>query len=112
MKLNNLSRIAIIGNSGSGKSYLAKKLFDITGLPLTHLDNVFWKPNWEKTPKEEWIRLQEAMVAKDRWIIDGNYNSTAELRFKAAELVVFLDSNRVVCLIAALIPISIINAMP
>lgn len=94
-------KIILVGSSGSGKSYYARKLADLTGYPLIHLDNEFWQPNWVKTPKDEWVGKQQAMIAGDTWIIDGNYNSTLELRFSAAELIVFLDISRWVCLFAA-----------
>ena len=42
------------------------------------------------------------LVAQERWIIDGNYNSTLELRFRAADAVVFLDIARITCMISAL----------
>jgi adenylate kinase family enzyme len=47
-------RIIIIGSSGGGKSTLARQLGDITGLPVIHLDKVFWNPNWVETPKDIW----------------------------------------------------------
>jgi adenylate kinase family enzyme len=50
------NRIIIVGNNGSGKSFLAKELSAITGLPLVHFDVEFWRPNWEEPPKEEWIK--------------------------------------------------------
>ena len=50
------NHIIIVGNNGSGKSFLSKELSVITGLTLVHLDVEFWLPNWEKPPKEEWIK--------------------------------------------------------
>ncbi|MDF2802003.1 MAG: hypothetical protein K0S61_1906 [Anaerocolumna sp.] len=102
VSLENLEykRIIIVGNNGSGKSYLAKELSSITGLPLVHLDVVFWRPNWEKTPKEEWINKQTELVAKEKWIIEGNHTDTMELRFKSADLIIFLDINRFICLVS------------
>ena len=41
------------------------------------------------------------MMGGERWIIDGNYGSTMEMRFCAADLVIFLDINRITCLISA-----------
>lgn len=102
MELSKYKKIIIVGNCGSGKSHLSKRIAELTGLPLIHLDVEFWKPNWEMTPREEWIRKQSEMIAKDRWIIDGNYNSTMELRFTAADLIIFLDINRFVCLFSAI----------
>lgn len=53
MNLSKYKRIILIGSGGSGKSWLAKWLADITGYKLIHLDCEYWQPNWTKTPKEE-----------------------------------------------------------
>jgi len=92
------NRIIIVGNNGSGKSFLSKELSAITCLPLIHLDVEFWRPNWEKPPKEEWIRRQVELTSKEKWIIDGNHTDTMEIRFKATDIIIFLDINRFVCL--------------
>ncbi len=98
MNLFGYNRIIIVGNNGSGKSYLSKELTAITGLPLVHLDMEFWRPNWEKPPAEEWIKRQTELTSKEKWIIDGNHTGTMELRFKSADLIIFLDINRFMCL--------------
>lgn len=100
MNIFGYNRIIIVGNNGSGKSFLAKELSVITGLPLVHLDVEFWHPNWEKPPKEEWIKKQMELTSKEKWIIDGNHTDTMELRFKEADIVIFLDINRFVCLVS------------
>lgn len=91
-------RIIIVGNNGSGKSYLAKELSIITGLPLVHLDVEFWLLNWQVPPKDDWIRKQRELISKGKWIIEGNHTDTIEIRFEATDLVIFLDINRLVCL--------------
>ena len=95
-------RIIIIGNNGSGKSYLCEKLSKITNLPAVHLDAEYWRPNWEQPSKDEWEKRQIELIAKDKWIIDGNHTNTLELRFKAAEAIIFLDINRPTCLFSVL----------
>jgi adenylate kinase family enzyme len=97
------NRIIVVGNNGSGKSFLSKELSAITGLPLVHLDVEFWRPNWEKPTKEEWIKKQTELTSKEKWIIDGNHTDTMELRFKAADIVIFLYINRFVCLVSVLL---------
>lgn len=77
---------------------MSKELSVLTGLPLVHLDIEFWRPNWEKPPKEEWLRRQTELVSKEKWIIEGNHTDTMELRFEAADIILFLDVNRFVCL--------------
>lgn len=98
MNIFGYNRIIIVGNNGSGKSYLSEELSVITGLPLVHLDVEFWRPNWEKPSKEEWIKKQTELISKEEWIIDGNHTGTMELRFEAADIIIFLDINRFVCL--------------
>lgn len=95
-------RIMIVGNNGSGKSFLAGKIADITGLPLVHLDAIYWRPNWEAPTPAEWADMQRELVMKDSWIIDGNHSGTMEIRFDAADLVIFLDFDRLTCLMGVL----------
>ena len=99
MNIAEYQRIMIIGNNGSGKSHMARKLAVITGLPLTHLDREFWRPNWEMPTREEWAERNRQFIAGERWIIDGmcRHGDTMVLRYAAAELVIILDINRFVC---------------
>jgi len=93
-----MKRIIIIGNCGSGKSTFSKKLNRHLNLELIHLDNLFWKPNWKETPKQEWKDIVQKIIQKDNWIIDGNYNSTLDIRVKRADTIIFLDIPRSICL--------------
>jgi adenylate kinase family enzyme len=102
MDLDGYHRIAVVGSGGSGKSWLATRLADATGLPVIHLDKEFWKPGWVMTAKAQRVVMHEAWIAGERWIIDGNYASLMPPRFAAADLVIFLDINRTMCLWGAL----------
>jgi len=90
----------ILGNNGSGKSYLAGKLAAATGFPLIHLDAEFWRPGWVMPSEDEWREKMARFVSGDKWIIDGivSLGSTLDMRFAAADLIVFLDVNRLACL--------------
>ena len=93
-----MKKIMVIGCPGSGKSTFSRKLHVLTGLPLFHLDMMYW--NADKTIVDKSVfraRLAEA-IQKDEWIIDGNYNSTLELRMQACDTVIFLDYPVEVCL--------------
>ena len=92
-----MHRILVIGSGGSGKTTVAKALAARTGLPVIHLDQLFWHPGWISTPDDEWDRRVGALVAGDAWIMDGNYGRTLPLRLAAADTVVFLDRSRLVC---------------
>ncbi|GLX69050.1 DNA topology modulation protein [Paenibacillus glycanilyticus] len=97
-----MNRIAIIGSGGAGKSTLARKLGLQLHQEVSHLDALFWKPNWVAAPKSEQITVQTELVKQDRWIIDGNYGGTLDIRLNAADTIIFLDYPRILCLYRAL----------
>ena len=86
-------RVVILGRGGAGKSTLARRLGDITGLPVVELDKVFWQPGLVPTPRDEWIHLQQKLVREEKWIMDGDLGSldAVEERLRAADTVVLLD---------------------
>ncbi len=92
-----MKRVMVIGGPGSGKSTLAKRLQGLTGLPLYHLDRLYWQPGWVKTPKEQWRQRLAALAAQDEWIMDGGYDSTFDLRMPRAGTILWLDLPRRVC---------------
>lgn len=93
-----MERIIIIGCGGAGKSTLARQMGGITGLPVVHLDELFWKPGWVSVSQEEFDRLHREAVAGDRWIIDGNFNRTIPERLARCDTVIYLDFSRFACL--------------
>jgi len=93
-----LGRIAIIGCAGGGKSTLARRLAERLTLPLVHLDVLYWKPGWVEGDEAEFrARLSEAL-ASGRWITDGNFASEGDLHLANAELIVWVDQPRLLCL--------------
>ena len=84
-------RIIIIGNGGAGKSTLARALGDRLGLPVVHLDKLWWLPDWVTRSRAEFDALLAAELEKPEWIIEGNYLRTLALRLSFADLCVFLD---------------------
>lgn len=97
-----MKRIVIIGSGGSGKSTFARKLGDKLKLPVIHLDSLYWKPNWQKVSKDEWLKIQHEIVKGKEWIIDGNYKSTKDIRFAAADTIIFLDFPKWLCLLRSM----------
>ena len=93
-----MKRVIVIGCPGSGKSTFSKALHKATGIPLFHLDMIFW--NADKTTVEKTVFLDRLLkiVQNDEWIIDGNYGSTMELRMQACDTIIFLDYPLDVCL--------------
>ena len=98
MLRKDMKKIIVIGCPGSGKSTVSRALHNKTGIPLYHLDMIYW--NADKTTVEKSVFLERLSVVleKDEWIIDGNYGSTMELRMAACDTVIFLDCPLDVCL--------------
>ena len=96
-----MKRVIIIGCPGSGKSTFARKLQSVTGLPLHHLDLIYWKSDRSIVPREEFLEKLHQIMAQEQWIIDGNYASTMEMRMQACDTVVFLDYPPELCLAGA-----------
>jgi adenylate kinase family enzyme len=93
-----MERIAIVGCGGSGKSTIARQLGAALGLPVTHLDAIFYDQDWNPLPQKEFTASQEKLVAGERWLIEGNYASTLPIRLASADTVIFLDLPATVCL--------------
>lgn len=68
--------------AGAGKSTFSRALSAKTGFPLIHLDVYFWKPGWVEPSEKEWRETQRSLLAGDRWIVDGNYPATLDLRLE------------------------------
>ena len=92
-----MKRVLVIGSGGAGKSTFARRLGERLGLPVIHLDKVYWHAGWVETPKDEWRRKVEELCAGESWVMDGNYSGTLEHRLAACDSVVFLDLPRAVC---------------
>ena len=91
-------RILVVGCPGSGKSTFARRLQECTGLPLYHLDLLYWRADKTTLPREEFDEALDALLAEERWIIDGNFSRTMERRLQRCDAVFFLDLPTEVCL--------------
>ena len=93
-----MKKIIVIGCPGSGKSTFARALHQKTGIPLYHLDRMFWNADKTTVERSVFLARLHAVLEKDTWIVDGNYASTMELRLAACDTVFFLDYPLDVCL--------------
>ena len=93
-----MKKIIVIGCPGSGKSTFSRLLHDKTGIPLYHLDMMYWNADRTTVEKSEFLARLSAVMEKDEWIIDGNYSSTMDMRMAACDTVIFLDFPLDVCL--------------
>ena len=93
-----MKRILIIGSGGAGKSTFSKQLSKILDLPIIHLDVHFWLPGWEMTESKKWHNKVDELISQDSWVMDGNFNSTLDKRFKRADTIFYFDFSSVRCL--------------
>jgi adenylate kinase family enzyme len=92
-------RVLVLGCGGSGKTVLANRLGPALGVPVVHLDALFYGAGFEPVPAEEFARRQQEMIdTAHGFVADGNYASTLALRAAAADTIVWLDPHPLVCL--------------
>ena len=93
-----MKKIIVIGSPGAGKSSFSKKLKNITKLPLYHIDMLYHKKDGTHITKEELEEKLKEIFKTDKWIIDGNYQKTLELRINECDTIFLLDFPTQVCL--------------
>ncbi len=87
-----MARILVIGNAGGGKSVLARKLAAQRGLPYREVDTIVWKPGWVMAPQEEYDAAHAALIAEDRWVLDGlGWTHSLPARFARATEIILID---------------------
>lgn len=93
-----MNKAIIIGCPGSGKTTFAEKLQKCTDLPLYYLDAIWHKPDKTHIPREEFDQRIAEIFETPKWIIDGNYKRTIEMRMKQCDTVFLFDLPVEVCL--------------
>ena len=86
-----MQRVVVIGTTGSGKSSLAERLSERTGLRVIELDALFWGPNWQGVPDELLRHRVERETRDDGWIVVGNYTRVRDLTWRPADTLIWLD---------------------
>jgi adenylate kinase family enzyme len=86
-----LSRVAIVGTSGAGKTTLARSLGRALGVRHIELDALYWGPSWTPTPREEFRSRALEAVGASRWVVDGNYSAVRDIVWGRATTLVWLD---------------------
>jgi adenylate kinase family enzyme len=87
-----MRRVAVFGNAGGGKSALARRLAELTGLPLHVIDMIQFRPGGAAVPHDEYLAAHADLIGRDAWIIDG-FGSVASAweRFAAADTLIHVD---------------------
>jgi len=84
-------RTSVVGTSCSGKTTFARELALREGIPHIELDSLYWLPNWEVRPEEDFRRLVEEALKGDAWVVDGNYKLVRDLVWQKATHVIWLN---------------------
>ena len=93
-----MEKIIIIGCPGAGKSYFAKKLHSVTGIPLYHLDMIWHKPDKTHISRTEFDETLKRIFREDAWIMDGDFSRTMEMRMEACDTIILFDVPYEVCM--------------
>lgn len=96
--MEKFNRILILGNGGAGKSTLARQLSQILSSPILHLDKVYWIHQWQKNDPILFNKSVNHFMQQEKWIIEGTPMRGLEDRIKSADLIIFLDINRIQCI--------------
>ncbi|HBC3480974.1 TPA: adenylate kinase [Vibrio parahaemolyticus] len=86
-----MKRINVIGTSGSGKSTFSRMLASELKYPYLEMDALFWKPNWQESSDEEFFANLADRLSDEQWVLDGNYNRTAEIKWSRVDTIVWVD---------------------
>ncbi len=97
-----MKRVIVIGSGGAGKSTFSRRLSEIMGIEVVHLDKIYWLPNWNEPSKAEFEKILKIELEKREWIMDGNFKSTLEMRLEKCDTVISFELPRTVCIYRAL----------
>ncbi len=96
-----MRKVVVLGCPGAGKSTFARRLRDASGIPLYYLDMLWHNPDRTTCSPERFDAELDKVLAKDCWIMDGNYQRTAERRLAACDTAFLLDFPLELCLAGA-----------
>jgi adenylate kinase family enzyme len=81
----------ILGCAGAGKSTIARQFTAMTGLPLVHLDQLYWQPGWVEPEPEQWLHSLARALECEASILDGHFGSSTPARLEAADTVILFN---------------------
>ena len=96
--MEDAQRILVYGATGSGKSIMARRLSELTGIPWISVDDICWRPGWLQMPQDEQVAHFDGLTRADSWILDSAYGGWRHLAHERADLVVALDYSRLTSL--------------
>ena len=92
--MDGVRRILCYGVCGSGKTTLARRISEKTGIPWHSADDLTWLPGWQMVPDEIQGHKIRAITEQESWILDTAYGKWIEIPLERVELIVALDYPR------------------
>jgi adenylate kinase family enzyme len=87
-----MTRVAVIGNAGGGKSTLARALASSYSLPYLEVDKIQWQPGWMPAPEAEVRARIGELLCQTKWVVDGfGPWDTIEKRFEVSDTIIYVD---------------------
>ncbi|MBM3513459.1 MAG: hypothetical protein FJX59_07060 [Alphaproteobacteria bacterium] len=87
-------RLLVVGSPASGKSAVARRLGQLSKVPIHHLDALYYRPGWVDQNEQTWRDKVEEITASDEWVMDGNFLDSLDARAARAEAIIWLDYDR------------------
>lgn len=94
-----MNKILIMGNSGSGKSWLSSHIARIMGIREVNLDALVWEPGGFNSRRPQAIINAEiqALAKASSWVVEGVFGRLLEMLIPTADTLLFLDLDGSVC---------------
>lgn len=86
-----LTRVAVVGTTCSGKTTYAGRLARALGARHVELDALYWLPDWVERPRDEFRALAGEAASGERWVTDGNYSVARDLVWPRATCIIWLN---------------------
>ena len=86
-----MKRVVVFGTTGSGKTWLGRRLAERHGLRVIELDALYWGRDWQPAPIELFRHRVEREIRDGDWVVVGNYNHVRDLTWRAADTLIWLD---------------------
>ena len=93
-------RTMIMGNGGSGKTWLAVRLAEAFSLKAIHFDDLHWEPNRYGVERDRALRNADVHAAslEDAWVMEGVYGQLINLVIRRVTTLIWLDLSEEACI--------------
>ncbi len=90
-------RIAVLGTSGCGKTFVAKRLAEVLEVTYICNDSIYWGPNWTESPLDQRLAEYDRSTRAQEWTFDGNVDGWSDkgpVILQRADTLIWLDLPR------------------